>query len=121
MNWVKNFIKFPVGFGKAQFGFMSLGAFLMILLIIARSYFLWWPISPIGLAIGLSHPVFHTWFSVFIAWIIKVFIMKYGGVSVYNKSKEFFLGLICGSFFTAGLWNLIGFLTGVEGIVFTLG
>lgn len=121
MNWVKNFIKFPTGFGKSQFGFMLIGSFLMILLITARNYFLWWPISPIGLAIGLSHPVYHTWFSVFIAWVIKSFIMKYGGISIYNKSKEFFLGLICGSFFTAGLWILIGFLTGVEGIVFTLG
>jgi hypothetical protein len=121
MNWVKNFIKFPVGFGKAQFGFTFLGAFLMFLLIIARNYFLWWPISPVGMALGLSYPVWQTWFSVFIAWVIKAFIMKYGGATVYNKSKDFFLGLICGSFFTAGLWNIIGFLTGVEGIVFTLG
>ncbi|MCD6408613.1 hypothetical protein J7L87_06155 [bacterium] len=121
MSWVKNFIKYPVGFGKLQFGFFALGGFLMFLLILARNYFLWWPISPVGLALGLPHPVFYTWFSVFIAWIIKAFVMKYGGIRVYNKSKEFFLGLVLGSFVTAGIWIIIGFLTGTERIGFTLG
>lgn len=121
MNWVKDIIKYPVQFGKAQFGFLFIGGFLMFLLIIARNYFIWWPISPVGLAIGLSHPVYHTWFSVFIAWVIKAFIMKYGGAEVYNKSKHFFLGLILGSFVTAGIWIIIAFLTGKQYISFTLG
>jgi len=121
MGWVTNFINHPVGFGKEQFGFLLLGGFLMILLILARNFLLWWPISPVGLAVGLSHPVYYTWFSVFVAWLIKVFIMKYGGVRVYNKAKEFFLGMILGSFVTAGIWILVGFFTGIPGFKFTLG
>lgn len=121
MAWVTNFISYPVEFGKVQFGFLLLGGFLMILLILARNFLLWWPISPIGLAVGLSHPVYQTWFSVFIAWLIKSFIMKYGGIKVYNRAKEFFLGMILGSFVTAGIWILIGFFTGIPRISFTLG
>jgi len=121
MRWVNNFISHPVSFGKAQFGFVALGGFLMFLLILARNFFLWWPISPVGLAVGLSHPVYQVWFSVFLAWIIKVLIMKYGGAPVYQKAKEFFLGMILGAFATAGIWLIIGFFTGQTGFSFTLG
>jgi len=121
IKWVTNFLKHPITFGKAQMGFTALGAVLMLLFISARNYFLWWPLSPVGLAIGVPHPVFQTWFSVFIAWMIKAFIMKYGGTLIYNKAKEFFLGMVIGSFFTAGVWIIIGFLTNTQYIVFTLG
>jgi hypothetical protein len=120
MKWATNFINYPVGFGKAQFGFLAIGGFFMILLILARNYFLWWPISPVGLAVGLSWPVYQTWFSVFIAWMIKAIVMKYGGIRVYNKTKDFFLGMVLGSFVTAGLWAVIGFLTKMQGLYFTL-
>jgi len=120
MKWATNFINYPVGFGKAQFGFLAIGGFFMILLILARNYFLWWPISPVGLAVGLSYPVYQTWFSVFIAWMIKAIVMKYGGIRVYNNTKNFFLGMVLGSFVTAGLWAVIGFLTKIQGLYFTL-
>jgi len=121
MSWIKNFILHPVGFGKAQLGFVSLGGILMFCLLFVRNHFLWWPISPVGLAIGIPYPVWQTWFSVFIAWLIKAVIMKYGGIRVYQKAKEFFLGLVLGAFTTAGIWILIGFFTGQKGFVFTLG
>ena len=120
IKWVTNFLKHPITFGKAQMGFTIIGAILMLLFILARNYILWWPISPVGLAIGVPYPVFHTWFSVFIAWMIKAFIMKYGGTIVYNKAKEFFLGMVIGSFVTAGIWIIISFLTDTP-ISFTLG
>ncbi len=120
IKWVTNFLKHPITFGKAQMGFTIIGAILMLLFILARNYILWWPISPVGLAIGVPHPVFYTWFSVFIAWIIKAFIMKYGGTIVYNKAKEFFLGMVIGSFVTAGIWIIISFFTNTP-ISFTLG
>jgi len=121
IKWVTNFLKHPITFGKAQMGFTVLGAVLMLLFISARNYILWWPISPVGMAIGVPYPVFHTWFSVFIAWMIKAFIMKYGGTIIYNKAKEFFLGMVIGSFVTAGIWIIIGFLTNTQYIIFTLG
>lgn len=121
MGWVSNFIREPVGFGKAQFGFLLLGGGIMFLLVMARNFLLWWPISPVGLAVGMVYPIYCTWFSIFIAWLIKVFIMKYGGIKVYNTSKDFFLGMVLGSFVTAGIWILIGFFTRIPGLGFTLG
>ncbi|MFN4227822.1 MAG: DUF6785 family protein [Candidatus Ratteibacteria bacterium] len=119
-SYIINIIKEPITFGKKQFLFSSIGAFLMFLILFARSRIPGWPLSPIGLAIGIPHPVFHTWFSVFIAWVIKTVILKYGGNKVYSGSKTFFLGMICGSFVTAGLWIFVSWVTNTP-IGFTLG
>jgi len=113
-------MKEPILFGKKQFLFTGIGAFLMILVLFARSRIPGWSLSPIGLAIGIPHPVFHTWFSVFIAWIAKTLIMKYGGAKVYSEAKIFFLGMVCGSFVTAGVWIFISWITKTP-IGFTLG
>jgi len=111
----------PAGMSYAKMGFMGLGAALMSVLMICRYRFPWWPIHPAGLAIGLTHPTFHVWFSVFLAWLVKVIILKLGGISLYRRTRPFFLGMILGAFTTAGAWLLIDFLTGQRGSVFTLG
>ncbi|HOL65901.1 MAG TPA: hypothetical protein PKX93_00395 [bacterium] len=121
MGWVRNLILSPQPVGRVQCGFIAIGAGLMFLLLSLRYFFNWWPLSPIGLAVGIPYPVYMTWFSVFLAWMVKVGIMKYGGARVYQQAKYFFLGLVLGSFVTAGLWNVIAFLTRTPGIKFTLG
>ena len=63
------------------------------------------------------------WFSVFIAWILKSLILKYGGLSLFNRLKPFFLGLILGEAVVAGTWVIIDYFAGMQnnhlrGIVF---
>ncbi|MCS7181114.1 MAG: hypothetical protein NZ891_07185, partial [bacterium] len=119
-EYIKGIMQDPITFGKKQFLFSLIGAFLMLLILFARSRIPGWFLSPIGLAIGIPHPVFHTWFSVFIAWLAKTLIMKYGGTKVYNQAKIFFLGMVCGSFIISGLWIVISWITEIP-IGFTLG
>ena len=123
--WITQHMEIPEGTeGGVSFwkmSFMGAGAVLMTLLMMCRYRFPWWPISPVGLAVGLTHPTFHVWFSVFIAWLIKVIVLKLGGISLYRRTRPFFLGMILGAFTTAGAWLVIDFLTGRQGSVFTLG
>jgi hypothetical protein len=109
------------GMSGGKMAFLGIGAALMTVLMICRYRFPWWPIHPAGLAVGLTHPTFHVWFSIFIAWLVKVIILKLGGISLYRRTRPLFLGLILGSFATSGVWILIDFLTGQRGSVFTLG
>ena len=93
-----------------------LGAGLMAVLVFMKGRFLWWPFHPIGFAVGFSRLVRNqAILSIFIAWLVKTVIMKYGGVKVYRKARFFFLGLILGQYVIAILWFVIDAMTGTVG------
>ena len=80
-----------------------------------RQRFLWWPLHPIGFPIMTSWLIDWMWFSVFFAWLIKVVVLKYGGASMFTRSRHFFLGIIVGRMLITGVWLVIDFLTGTVG------
>lgn len=94
---------------------MIIGAAVMVFLLWMRRIFLWWPFHPLGYVMGISWPVLQLWFSIFIAWLIKVFVLKFGGIKIYRKLIPGFLGLVLGEFVTLGIWALIDFFAGVKG------
>jgi hypothetical protein len=55
------------------------------------------------------------WFSVFVSWLLKLLILKYGGLYLYRVLKPFFLGLILGEATAAGFWLVVDFLMGEKG------
>ena len=74
--------------------FTAIGAFVMGVLMFLHSKFLWWPIHYIGFPVAESGPLTYWWFAIFLAWLIKGVILKFGGHNVYRKSVPFFLGII---------------------------
>ena len=114
-------INFPAGPQKMMLLFDLIGACLMALFIFMQNRFLWWPIHPLGLAIGSTSPSQWVWFSIFLGWFFKFAILHLGGVNVHRKALPLFLGLILGGFIAAGFWILIDSFTGITGNVFTLG
>ena len=120
-NWVTRYLNNPASTHGWHLLFTGVGAALMVGLSFVKSRFLWWPLHPVGLALGLTHPIYHVWFSIFLAWMFKAFILKYGGPKLYRVLRPFFLGLILGGFASAGLWLIIDAFTGMHGNVFTLG
>ena len=59
--------------------------------------------------------MYYGWLSIFLAWLCKATILRYGGVRAYRALLPFFLGLILGEFTTACLWLFIDGAYGVEG------
>ena len=94
---------------------MIIGGGGMIFLLWMRRLFLWWPFHPLGYIMGISWPVLQLWFSIFVAWLVKVFVLKIGGIKIYKMLVPGFLGLILGEFVTIGVWALIDFFAGVKG------
>ena len=91
--------------------FMIVGFVGMGVLTLLRHMFTWWPLHPIGFAISCTYLVRRSVFSIFIAWVMKTVIMQAGGVSLYRRSKPFFLGLLTGyafgvaaSFMVDAIW-----------------
>ncbi len=111
----------PLGMSTGKVMFLGIGGAVMTALMLCRYSFAWWPIHPAGLAVGLTHPTFHVWFSVFLAWLVKVIVLKVGGISLYRRTRPVFLGMILGAFTTAGVWLFIDYATGHPGSFFTLG
>lgn len=59
------------------------------------------------------------WFSIFLAWLIKLAVLKYGGPWLFRATRPFFIGLIVGQFVAAGAWLAIDYFTGMtDNVVF---
>ena len=92
----------------------GVGAGLMALLMFLRQRFLWWPLHPLGLPISATRIMDLVWFSVFLAWFLKLVILKYGGPGMFVRMRPFFLGMILGQFVSAGVWIVIDYFTGMQ-------
>lgn len=114
-NWIVRNINNPEPVHIWHLSFVGIGATLMGLLTFIKNRFIGFPIHPIGLAVGLPHPVQIIWPSVFMAWMFKALILKYGGALLYVRMRPFFLGMVLGSFGTAGIWLIIDLCTGMTG------
>ena len=96
--------------------FKGIGAAIMGGLVFLRHHLLWWPFHPLGFAIcTVSYIVGRLWFTVFMAWLFKITILKYGGPQLHQVLRPFFMGLILGQFSNAGFWNIIDAFTGTTG------
>jgi len=88
------------------------GAILMGIFMFMRYRFLWWPLHPLGFAIGQINWIQLLWFSIFLVWLIKVLILKYWGVRIFRIFRPLFLGFILGQYSAACLWFIIDLITG---------
>ena len=95
--------------------FTGLGAGFMSLLIFMRYRFLWWPVHYLGFPISDSWMTGQVWFSIFLGWLLKLSILKGGGLKRYSNMKPFFLGLILGAITCAGMWLIVDAITGMQG------
>lgn len=120
-DWITRNINNPQPMHAWHLGFTGFGAVLMGCMTYLKNRFIGFPLHPIGMTLGLTAPVHRVWFSVFIAWLIKAFILKYGGPRLYRRLRPFFLGLTLGAFTSAGLWLIIDFFGGMSGNAFTVG
>ena len=96
--------------------FTVIGGGIMAALIFLRQRFVWWPLHPVGFPIAATYTIVsYDWFAVFLAWLFKGAILRYGGVKAYRTFLPFFLGLILGEFFIASAWVFIDGAVGYEG------
>jgi len=105
----------PTGVYWPGWGFFTGGGGMMVLLMWLRQRLAWWPIHPIGFPIGANLMMNSLWFSVFVAWLLKILILRYGGSAAYQRGQAFFLGLITGQVLCSGFWLVVDYFTGAVG------
>jgi hypothetical protein len=92
INWMRNATRIT----EMEIIFLLSGAAINMLLVAGRVFFYWWPFNPIGFVIGASAPIMNFMFSIFLAWLIKFLLMRFGGVGLYRKTQPLFLGILVG-------------------------
>ena len=112
-SFAERFIRSPAEPHLAFWMNMGIGSTLMLGLMVARLLYIWWPLHPLGYAIGPIWIMDHLWFNMFLAWFIKVMVLKYGGVKLYLKTRPFFIGMILGYFAPGGFFMIIDHFTGM--------
>jgi hypothetical protein len=97
-------------------GSLAIGAgfVLTAAMMILRTRFTWWVFHPVGYAMANTNTMNQVWLPFFIAWIVKVVVLRYGGMRLYKQSLPFFYGIILGDFLAGGLTTLIGCFTGIN-------
>ena len=96
-SWVANSINNPNPAEPLVAVFLAIGAGLTGLLALAQYRFAGWPLHPVGLGIALTNTVSIDWFGIFLAWLIKLLALRYGGIRLYRTLLPFFIGLILGT------------------------
>jgi hypothetical protein len=86
------------------------GILLAAALSILRARLPWWPLHPIGLIFQFSWFVGLYTLTIFITYLVKLVILRFGGILLYRRTRPFFYGLIVGFVFTLGLSFLVDFI-----------
>jgi len=93
-----------------RLAFLAAGGAVMTGLYVMRARLAWWPLSPIGFPICASRRTSDYLLPVFLAWLIKLILLRFGGNRVYQRAKPLFVGMVVGFFFAQGTSFLIDVL-----------
>jgi hypothetical protein len=68
------------------------------------------PFHPLGYLVANAFgDISVCWFPLFVAWLFKFLLLRYGGLTFYRRGMPFFLGLAIGHLFVGGIvWPFIG-------------
>lgn len=95
-----------------RIGYMGVGAAIVVFLSNLRGSFIGWPFHPAGYALAVSFAMDYFWFAFFVSWLLKLVIVRYGGMRQHNAFVPFFLGLVLGDFCMGSIWAIVGPLIG---------
>ncbi len=107
---LNQWLSYPTQTDYVAVSFMGIGLLLSFIIMLMRLRFFWWPFHAAGLAITGTWSTSHMWFSIFLAWVAKWTILKYGGLKAYQRAVPFFIGLVLGEYVVGVLWAIIGIL-----------
>jgi len=90
------------------------GAAMVIILSWCRTRWLWWPFHPVGYALSPTWTPVWLWCPLFVVWLAKSLILRYGGNRLYRRGIPLAIGLILGDYVVTALLGLLGLVTGKQ-------
>lgn len=105
-SFVQSTLASPFRFEPGRWVAVVGSALFIVALSWLRTRFAGFPFHPLGYCIGPG--LIWLWEPFLIAWLIKLLILRYGGLRHYRAALPFFLGLVLGDYMGGALWSLIG-------------
>jgi hypothetical protein len=103
-SWLRS----PTYLNLTAAGAVGAGLAFSLALLVMRTTFIWWPLHPVGYAVSSSWSMNLLWMPLLIAWVIKLNLLRYGGLRLYRQALPLFMGLVLGEYVAGGLWALAG-------------
>jgi len=100
-GWLSN----PQGPEPVPTAFIGAGAAFALLLGAVRMRVAGWPFHPAGYALGMVFGLDYVWLPIFLAWLIKVLLLRYGGLRAHASVIPFVCGVILGEFVVGSFWS----------------
>ena len=99
----------------ANWSWVGVGALATFGMMFARSRFAWFPLHPLGLIMMVPFAMHSIWLSIFMGWLCKTLITRFGGSDSYRKAIPLFLGLTLGDIVMVVFWILVDGWQGRQG------
>jgi len=114
-NPLQSWLQYPTETDSRALSFMAGGFIFVFFLQAMRTRFFWWPLYPSGYVLsgGAWGGMVYFWFPVMVSWLIKLIILKYGGIKVHRRAIFFFLGLVLGDFTLRSIWSIVSLILNV--------
>ncbi len=112
---LQGYLNNPQPMDTSRISGAAVGLIIVSLLSLLRMQFVWWPLHPIGYAVGNTDTMTWIWFPTLLGWLFKWLTLRYGGIKVYRQALPFFIGLVLGDYAISGIWAIYFQVTGMPG------
>jgi hypothetical protein len=97
-------------------GVVGVGVLITCGLAAARLLLMSFPFHPLGYALATTQLMSVFWFSMLLAWLIRLAALRLGGVRmIRNQVQPYMIGLILGSVGSVLLWDVVGIVKVAQG------
>lgn len=90
--------------------FAMLGGMLFVFFLqLMRTRLLWWPLHASGYVLSGAAwgGLIYFWFPVMVSWLLKLLILRFGGLPSYRRMTPFFLGFVLGDFVPRSILSFV--------------
>jgi len=109
-----NALRYPAGTDASASLAMGFGLVFTLLLMFVKLRFQWWPLHPVAFPIAISAVVQSLTLTLFVTWLIKALLLRYGGMKAHRRALPFFLGLLAGGAAESMLRRTLSLILGVN-------
>lgn len=97
----------PSGFSLAMTAPLMGGMAFTFLLAAMRARFWWWPLHPVGYLAANVWGTQSWWCPMFVGWLVKSLVIRYGGLRLYQQTMPAAVGMILADRLLSFVWPLV--------------